>query len=161
MPETSRLDGLGDLRQAFAQARAATRMARLVVAAGRRVLREEARAKAAAHGLRRTGALINNIVIKRERNAPEGVAQYHLGVRHGQSMTKGQKAAGKRLKINGRGRVVTEYTNDPWYWRFAEFGTKRQQATSFLASALDAKAPQALSAMTLACRRAIARQDRS
>lgn len=160
MPETQQFDA-SELRKGFQQARNVERIARVSVAAGGRILRDKARALAQDHGLRRTGALIANIVIKRERNAPPGTSEYHLGVRHGQSMTKGQKAAGKRLKVNGKGRIVTEYTNDPWYWRFPEFGTKHQPKQSFIAAALDTDAPAALTAMAQAARRALTREARA
>ena len=37
--------------------------------------------------------------------------------------------------------------NDPYYWRFAEFGTKKQQATPFLAPALESHKEAAIDAM--------------
>jgi hypothetical protein len=79
-----KIEGLSDLRKGFDYVRTdmKTRTARLMVASAGGVLRSAARRIAQALGLRRTGALIANIVIKREKT-PDGVVQYNLGVRHG------------------------------------------------------------------------------
>lgn len=152
--------GVPELRKAFEQLRGVDRVARVVVVAGGRVLKEEAKRLADSAGLRRTGALINNIVIKREKT-PEGIAEYHLGVRHGQAMTRKQrKESGKRLVKRG-GRIVTRYDNDPFYWRFHEFGTKRMQARPFVGKALDSKRQEALQAMQKAVARELKRQQRA
>ena len=140
--------GIGDLSQSFKALKTGmeTRVARVMVAAAGGVVRKAARSNAQAEGLRKTGALIKNIVIKREPQAPSGTAQYNLGVRHGRNLTKKQKAKGK-LAINGAGRIVKRYEDDPYYWRFAEFGTKKQQATPFLAPALEENKEAAIEAM--------------
>ncbi|MFC7515093.1 HK97-gp10 family putative phage morphogenesis protein [Herbaspirillum sp. GCM10030257] len=96
------------------------RTARRMTAAGAKVVREDAKRIAAAAGLRRTGALLNNIVMKRERT-PEGIEQYNLGVRHGRAL--GRKAE-KKLVVGSNGRVQTRYVNDPWYWVILEVGAK-------------------------------------
>ncbi|WP_194720819.1 HK97-gp10 family putative phage morphogenesis protein [Noviherbaspirillum malthae] len=96
------------------------RTARRMVGAGAKVVREEAKRIAAAAGLRRTGALLNNIVMKRERT-PEGIEQYNLGVRHGRAL--GKKAE-KKLVVGANGRIQTRYVNDPWYWVILEVGAK-------------------------------------
>ena len=83
--------------------------------------RHREKALAQGYGFKRTGALVKNIVIKREASAPAGTAEYHLGVRHGRNLTKKQKTEGKSLKISG-GRVSVKYKDDPFYWRFLEFG---------------------------------------
>ncbi|WP_298235911.1 HK97-gp10 family putative phage morphogenesis protein [uncultured Azohydromonas sp.] len=155
--------GVPELRAAFAELRGADRGARVVVVAGGRVLKVEAKRLADTAGLRRTGAMIDNIVIKREKTpAGSGVAEYHLGVRHGHSMTRKQrKESGKRLAISKRsGRIVTRYENDPWYWRFQHFGTKHLQANPFLSQALENKRTEALTAMQKAALRELMRQRR-
>jgi hypothetical protein len=118
--------GIGALGQKFRALRGdSPRLARVMAVAGGGVLKKAARAKAIANGSRRTGAMVKNIAIKREKNAPAGTAQYNLGVRHGRDLTKKQKAApGKRLAVNGRGRVVTRYADDPYYWGWVELGHK-------------------------------------
>lgn len=150
----SEIIGIGDLSQAFKGLKTGmeTRVARVMVAAAGGVVRKAARANAQAEGLRKTGALIKNIVIKREPQAPSGTAQYNLGVRHGRNLTKKQKAKSK-LAINGAGRIVKRYEDDPYYWRFAEFGTKKQQATPFLAPALESSKEAAIDAMAERLRR--------
>lgn len=124
----------------------APRTARRMVVAGGGVLRRQARANAKALGLVRTGALIKNIVIKREGRAGEGVEQVHLGVRHGRDLTKKQKSTAK-LSVNKGGRIVKRYEDDPYYWHFLEFDTKRRKGTSYIASALDQQGDAAIEAM--------------
>jgi len=144
----SEILGIGALSQSFQQLKTGmeTRVARLMVASGGGVLRSKARGIAQAKGLRRTGALIKNIVIKREPQAPAGTAQYNLGVRHGRNLTKKQKTNSK-LVINKTGRIVKRYEDDPYYWRFPEFGTKKQQATPFLQPALEQGKEEVIDAM--------------
>lgn len=140
--------GIGELSQAFQGLKTGmeTRVARVMVAAGGGVLRRRARGIAQAKGLRKSGALIKNIVIKREPQAPAGTAQYNLGVRHGRNLTKKQKTNSK-LAINKTGRIVKRYEDDPYYWRFPELGTKHQQAEPFLQPALEQGKEEAIDAM--------------
>lgn len=144
----SEILGIGELSQSFQLLKTGmeTRTARVMVAAAGGVLRRKARGIAQAKGLRKTGALINNIVIKREAQAPAGTAQYNLGVRHGQNLTKKQKTKSK-LSINKSGRIVKRYEDDPYYWRYAEFGTGKQQASPFLQPALQEGKEEAIEAM--------------
>lgn len=119
----NRIQGLDQLRASFdtlsEDMRTKTAFSMVVSAGG--VLRTEAKRLAQSQGLRRTGALINNIVIKREKAAPDGTAQYHLGVRHGRAL--GRKAK-KVLTVRKTGRIAVKYVNDPFYWRFLERGHK-------------------------------------
>lgn len=144
----SEILGIGELSQSFQSLKTGmeTRVARVMVAAGGGVLRRRARAIAQAKGLRKTGALVKNIVIKREPQAPAGTAQYNLGVRHGRNLTKKQKTDSK-LAVNKSGRIVKRYEDDPYYWRFPEFGTKKQQATPYLQPALEQGKEEAVDAM--------------
>lgn len=89
-----------------------------MVAAGGGVLRKEARALAEKQGLRKTGAMIKNIAIKRERNVPAGTVQYNLGVRHGKDLGKKYK----QLGVGKNGRIRVTYKDNPFYWSFNEFG---------------------------------------
>lgn len=165
-----RIDGLADLRKAFERLDTDIRAksARRIVAAGGAVLRKEARAIVERKQLIKTRALINNIVIKRQRNAGEGIEQYNLGVRHGRALGSGKKVT-KYLAISGAGRVVVKRKEDPFYWRFLEFGhkivprntsgskstiTQRRRlatgfvpATPFIGPALSNKKNEALDAM--------------
>src|SRR5688500_4338710 len=95
---------------------------RMVAAAGS-VLKKEARIIAQSKMTRRTGALFNNIDIKRDTKAPSGTTQYNLGVRHGRAMGNGKKIQ-KYLEVSKSGRIVTRRVNDPYYWSFLEFGHK-------------------------------------
>lgn len=81
-------------------------------------LKKESKALALGHGFKKSGALTRNIAIKRERNVAPGIAQYHLGVRHGRNLTK--RAREKSPLIYRKGRI--RYANDPFYWSFLEFG---------------------------------------
>lgn len=96
---------------------------RMVAAAGG-VLKKEAKAIAQSKGLKISGALIRNIAIKRERNAPAGTEQYNLGVRHGRDLGNGKKVT-KYLEYSKRkGRIVIKRKDDPFYWKFVELGHK-------------------------------------
>lgn len=140
--------GIGAMRANFAELKDGmqTRVSRAMVVSGGKIIKQEARSIALAKGLRKTGALINNIVIKREPAAPADTTQYNLGVRHGRNLTKKQKTKSK-LAQNARGRVVTRYENDPYYWKFLEFGTVKRQATPFLAPALENRKADVITAM--------------
>lgn len=114
--------GIAELQKQFAKLKDMKRGAARIAVAGGRVLRKQAKQNAQAQGLRKTGSLIKNIVIKRERT-PDGVAEYHLGVRHGRSLTKKTKKATAYLAVSGKtGRIVERYKDDPYYWKFHEFG---------------------------------------
>lgn len=96
--------------------------AKMVAAAGG-VIRKEAKSIAQSKGLRKTGSLIKNIAIKRERNVPANTVQYNVGVRHGREFGK-RKNVVKYLAVSKRGRVVEKFKDDPFYWKFLEFGHK-------------------------------------
>lgn len=166
--------GIGDMRAKFAKLTAGmeTRASRVMVVAGGQILKTEAKSIASKYGFKKTGALLKNIVIKRQGGTPAGRTEYHLGVRHGRKLTKKQKTApGKRLAVSS-GRIVTRYKDDPFYWRFLEDGwiprapgkalrggkRKKEQARSrdrakkiparpFIAQALVNKKDQAIDAM--------------
>jgi len=94
---------------------------RMVASAGN-VLKKEAKAIAQAKGLKISGSLIRNIAIKRERKAPPGVTQYNLGVRHGRDLGKRHTKYLAFSKV--KGRIVIRRKDDPFYWKFIEFGHK-------------------------------------
>lgn len=140
-----KIEGLGGLRAAFAEISRdmRTRTARAMVVAAGGVLKREAKRLAQSQGLRKTGALINNIAIKRERT-PDGIAQYHLGERHGRDL--GRKAE-RKLVVGRNGRIVSKRTNDPFYWYFHEFGTKKMRARPYIGPALENRREDAIQAM--------------
>jgi hypothetical protein len=112
--------GLPELGLAFRSlATNADRTARKMVVAAGRILKNEAKRIATSFGLKQTGALLKNIAIKREKTEA-GVAQYHLGVRHGRNLTKKAKS-NSALKVKGS-RIVSAAVDDPYYWRFHELG---------------------------------------
>lgn len=157
----SRVIGIGELTRTFAALAADMKKngARRITATGGSVLRKEARIVAQALGLRKTGALIENIVIKRERNAPPGTEQYNLGVRHGRDLGNGKKVI-KYLAVSKTGRVVTRRQNDPFYWSFLEFTTARRTGTPFIAKALENKSTEAIAAMEAQAVREIERANK-
>ncbi len=140
--------GIEGLRGKFLELRQdmVLKTSRRMVASAGSVLRKEARAIAQSHGLKKSGALIRNIAIKRERRAPRGTEQYNLGVRHGRDLGNGKKII-KFLVQNKSGRVVTRRENDPFYWKFLEFDTKRRNATPFIQAAFQNKSSEAIAAM--------------
>lgn len=114
------------MRQAFEGLKhdVRTRIARRMVVAGGRLIKEQAMANISANGSVRTGAMLANVAIKREKDAPDGTEQYHVGVRHGRDQSrKVRKAAAKRL-VSSRGRVRVVRENDPYYWRWVERGRR-------------------------------------
>lgn len=124
----------------------APKVARRMVVAGGGVLRKQARANATALGLKKTGALIKNIVIKRETQAGPGIEQVNLGVRHGRDLTRKQKSV-NRLVVTAKGRIVKRYVDDPFYWHFLEFTTKRRTGTPYLTPTLEQQGTAAIEAM--------------
>jgi HK97 gp10 family phage protein len=155
----TRIKGLGGLRRSFVSLSddMHLRVSRRMVASAGGIVRKEARTLAQQQGLRLTGSMIANIAIKRERT-PEGVTQYHLGVRSGKDLGRG---AQRKLIVGKNGRIVNAYVNDPFYWRFLERGRKVYhgdgkrrrgirsvvEATPFIAPALINKQAEALEAM--------------
>ncbi|MBY0474215.1 MAG: HK97 gp10 family phage protein [Nitrosomonas sp.] len=140
--------GLGDLARNFKNLKSdmVVKTSRRMVASAGGVLRREARIIAQSLGLKKSGALIRNIAIKRERRAPAGTEQYNLGVRHGRDLGNGKKVI-KYLELGKSGRVVTRRANDPFYWKFLEFDIKHRNATPFISKALDNKSQEAITAM--------------
>jgi HK97 gp10 family phage protein len=118
---------------------------RMVAAAGT-VVKRAAKAEAKSQGLRKSGALIANIAIKRQKPAPRNTIEYHVGVRHGNALGNGKKVV-KYLALNKTGRVVTKRKDDPFYWRFLEFGTKHIRRREFMTKGFQKSQGQALAAM--------------
>lgn len=140
--------GIGDLKANFAKVRIGmeARVGRAMVVSAGGVLRRIAKANMQRQGLVRTGSMMKNVAIKRETKAPAGTVQYNLGVRHGRDKSRAQRKTA-RLAVNKAGRIVKRYGDDPWYWKFPEFGTVKQRATPSLGPALDQGKTEAIAAM--------------
>lgn len=123
--------------------------ARIAVASGATIVKREAVQIARGHGLVDTGALVKNIAIKREKGTPKNIHEYHIGVRHG----KEAKAAQRIAVRNSEGKIKFQWTNNPFYWWFWEFGhyngfLKRHVAAKpFIRPAMTAKQGEVLGAM--------------
>lgn len=115
--------GIGNMKANFAKLRddMKTRTARAMVVAAGGVIKKKAKEIAQSNGSVKTGAMVKNIAIKREPQAPADTARYNLGVRHGRDLTKKQKSNAK-LVVNKVGRIVKQYVDDPYYWRWVELG---------------------------------------
>lgn len=122
------MQGVEELKTAFLQLSQdmELRASREMVVAAGGVLKKEAKSLAQKQGLKKSGALIDNIVIKREKTQ-QGIAQYNLGVRHGKDL--GRKAK-KVLTVKSSGRIGVKYVNNPFYWSFLEFGRNIYRGTT-------------------------------
>jgi len=120
--------------------RIANRGLRASVYAGAKVIRDEARARApkAAQSLGPKqpppGTLKRSVIMKHIRELSSGGRQtFYVMVRHGKKYQK----QGKRGTLS----------QDAWYWRFLEFGTRKMAARPFLRPALEARRTQAVDAI--------------
>lgn len=127
---------------------------RQMVAAAANVVRKQAKTNAQSQGLVKSGALVKNIAIKRDKNAPANTIQYNVGVRHGRELGNGKKVI-KYLARSKSGRVITKRKDDPFYWRFLEFGTKDIKPKRFITNAFEGKKDEALNAMQIALNKAL------
>ena len=130
------------------------RQARLALAAGAEPIRKQAQANASAAGLRKTGALIKNIARKHEKQTQAGYNEIAIGVRHGQTTDVKRRLRAKGASAEAITAKVRE-TDDPFYWRFAEFGTRKQPKTPFIRPAFEAKKQDALDAISARLKRGI------
>jgi HK97 gp10 family phage protein len=140
--ETVRIEGLAQLDRALRELpqRIANRGLRASVYAGAKVIRDEARARApkAAQSLGPKqpppGTLKRAVIMKHIRELSGGGRQtFYVLVRHGKQYRK----QGKRGQLS----------QDAWYWRFLEFGTRHMVARPFLRPALASRRQEALQAI--------------
>lgn len=123
--------------------------ARIAAAAGAQLVKKEAVLIARAQGLVDTGALVKNIAIKREPGTSKTWHEYHIGVRHGREA----KAAERIAVRNHDGKIKFEWTNNPFYWWFWEFGhyngflKRHVAARPFIRPAMEHKQGEVLDAM--------------
>jgi HK97 gp10 family phage protein len=105
-------------------------------------------------GLIKSGAMVRNIAYKFQRGNPDTLAEYHVGVRH--SAAKPEKTIRRRVRF---GSISITVANDPWYWWFQEFGTRRGiKPRHFIEQALAQSQSAALSAMVAAVEKGLHEQ---
>ena len=140
--ETVRIEGLAELNRALRELpqRIANRGLRTAVYAGAKVIRDEARHRApkAAQslGIKQppVGTLKRSVIMKHIRELSGGGRQtFYVLVRQG----KKYRNQGKRGNLS----------QDAWYWRFVEFGTRKMAARPFLRPALESRRREAVEAI--------------
>jgi HK97 gp10 family phage protein len=140
--ETFKIEGLAELGKALRELpeRVARNGLRVSVYAGAKVVRDEARARApkAAQSLGPNqpppGTLKRSVIMKHIPELSSLTRQtFFVTVRHGKKYRK----QGKKGNLS----------QDAWYWRFVEFGTRKMRARPFLRPALEARRSEAGQAM--------------
>lgn len=140
--ETFKIEGLAELGKALRElpARVARNGLRVSVYAGAKLVRDEARARApkAEQPLGPNqpppGTLKRSVIMKHFPELSSLTRQtFVVTVRHGKKYRK----QGKKGNLS----------QDAWYWRFVEFGTRKMRARPFLRPALEAKRSEAGQAM--------------
>jgi len=140
--ETVRIEGLAQLDRALKELpqRIANRGLRASVYAGAKVIRDEARSRApkAAQSLGPKqpppGTLKRSVIMKQIPELSSLTRQtFFVTVRHG----KKYRNQGKRGNLS----------QDAWYWRFLEFGTRKMVARPFLRPALESRRREAVDAI--------------
>ena len=138
--------GLDDLKAALQQMpdRIRKRAVGKALRAAARIVRDEARAQAPVLREpamnRRPGVLRRAIAIRRSKIAArQRLVGVFVNVRPLQSVLAGTKSATRKAAL---GQPGASNPNDPFYWRFVEFGTRKMRAQPFLAAAAK-KLPQA------------------
>ncbi len=140
--ETFKIEGLAELGKALRELpeRVARNGLRVSVYAGAKVVRDEARARApkAAQSLGPNqpppGTLKRSVIMKHIPELSSLTRQtFFVTVRHGKKYRK----QGKKGNLS----------QDAWYWRIVEFGTRKMRARPFLRPALEAKRREAGQAM--------------
>lgn len=140
--ETVQIKGLRELAKALNELpdRVARNGLRVAVYAAAKVVRDEAKHKApiAAQALGPNqpppGTLKRSVIMKQIPELSGRTRQtFFVMVRHGKKYRK----QGKKGNLS----------QDAWYWRFVEFGTRKMNARPFLRPALEAKRHEAVHAM--------------
>ena len=140
--ESVQIKGLAELDRALRELpdRVARNGLRASVYAGAKVIRDEAKARApkAAKSLGANqpppGTLKRSVILKHIRELSSlGRQTFFVLVRHGKKYRK----QGKRGTLS----------QDAWYWRFLEFGTRKKTARPFLRPALETKRREATQAI--------------
>lgn len=140
--EIVKVEGLAELARALRELpdRVAKNGLRVSVYAGAKVIRDEARIRApkaiASLGPDQPppGTLKRSVIMKHIPELSSLTRQtFFVTVRHGKKYRK----QGKKGNLS----------QDAWYWRFVEFGTRKMSARPFLRPALEAKRRDAVQAM--------------
>jgi HK97 gp10 family phage protein len=140
--ETFKIEGLAELGKALRELpeRVARNGLRVSVYAGAKVVRDEARARAPKAALSLgpnqppPGTLKRSVIMKHIPELSSLTRQtFFVTVRYGKKYRK----QGKKGNLS----------QDAWYWRFVEFGTRKMRARPFLRPALEAKRREAGQAM--------------
>jgi HK97 gp10 family phage protein len=140
--ELVKVEGLAELAKALRELpdRVAKNGLRVSVYAGAKVIRDEARLRApkATESLGPNqpppGTLKRSVIMKHIPELSSLTRQtFFVTVRHGKKYRK----QGKKGNLS----------QDAWYWRFVEFGTRKMRASPFLRPALEAKRRDAVQAM--------------
>jgi HK97 gp10 family phage protein len=140
--ETVKVEGLAQLAKALRELpdNVAKNGLRVSVYAGAKVIRDEARLRApkATESLGQNqpppGTLKRSIIMKHIPELSNLTRQtFFVTVRHG-----------KKFRKQGKSGNLSQ---DAWYWRFVEFGTRKMRARPFLRPALEAKRREAVEAM--------------
>lgn len=136
-----KLDGVEDLKQALAEAATTirTKAVRGALREAGKVIQMAARASAPVLKVptttRNAGTVKKNIVVRASKFArqagDEGVYINVRGIRG-------------RARVKKLGRGGAKNPNDPYYWRFLEFGTRKMAARPFLRPAATSKGPEAI-----------------
>lgn len=145
------------------------RVLRNALAAGGRIVRDEARRLApvlqpgGAVRNRTPGLVRNQLSVRTSKRARQaGDVGVFINVRPAQGAkfrTRVTRAVGLKIRQRTLVRASERGANsarDPFYWKFLEFGTKKMRARSFLRPAA-AKLPQALTAFQGAVGRWVAK----
>lgn len=139
---TVRIEGLAQLERALRELpeRIAHRALRVSVYAGAKVIRDAARAQAPkaaqslGHKRPSPGTLKRSVIMKHIRELSGGGRQtFYVLVRQGRKY----RNQGKRGNLS----------QDAWYWRFVEFGTRKMNARPFLRPALESRRREAVGAI--------------
>ena len=140
--ELVKVEGLAELAKALRELpdRVAKNGLRVSVYAGAKVIRDEARLRApkATESLGPNqpppGTLKRSVIMKHIPELSSLTRQtFFVTVRHG-----------KKYRNQGKKGNLSQ---DAWYWRFVEFGTRKMRASPFLRPALEAKRRDAVQAM--------------
>ena len=140
--ELVKVEGLTELAKALRELpdRVAKNGLRVSVYAGAKVIRDEARLRApkATESLGPNqpppGTLKRSVIMKHIPELSSLTRQtFFVTVRHG-----------KKYRNQGKKGNLSQ---DAWYWRFVEFGTRKMRARPFLRPALEAKRRDAVQAM--------------
>jgi len=132
----SRIEGLEDLARSLREMPKDVRQnaLRAGMRAGAVAIQKEAKSRAPVD----TGRMQKNIYVKRIRELVTELSEgWFVGVRMGP----------KRTKDKATGKVSKDYSNDAWYWRFVEFGTRHVPARPFMRPAFESAKEAAVNAI--------------